>query len=31
MNFDFSLFVLQGVLVRRVEPTSDANNVLKEV
>lgn len=26
-----NLFVLQGVLVRKIEPTADAYNVLKEV
>ena len=32
MVFDFLIFqTMKGVLVRRVEPTAPANNVLKEV
>lgn len=31
MSYVAWIYVIQGVLVRRVEPTSDANKVLKEV
>jgi hypothetical protein len=30
-QFPYKVWFVQGVLVRRVEPTADANRVLKEV